>query len=390
MTIFNVKIKLTDILFIFALTFVLAFPTPSRTKAIAIVIFFSFMMLVKLANWNSIKNDIHLFGCFLFLGYAYLSKEWALFPKAVDEQITNVLWTVMLATAISTYISYNQYDLEDIVKRFLPIVLLFMINIAVNGTFHKDRLSIGINENAFGRIASGMFCLLFYQCKREQWKKKYMNILAASCLLMVLLSGSRTSMLMTALYGIAILAFEHPTKDTLKLLGRLLTGAIICVIGYFVVTRINFLYTSIGHRVESMFDLLLGVSEGDGSAITRMSMIESAQALFEKHPWLGAGMNNFKYVTEHGTYAHNNFYELASCLGIVGLVIYYSPLIKNLLNALRRWRKDEDGMILPLILIVSFLMGDIGGVSYFSPYAHVYAALAIGMLSTRAVQQIRK
>lgn len=380
----NLRIRLSDVLFMFTMVFVLGLPGASQIKAYAIIVFFAYMMLMKLVYFRSIKNDLHLVGLVLFLGYAYLSKKWSLYPEAVDDQLSNVVWAVMSGTAVSTYISLNEYSVEDIVKRLLPVGLVFLVNVLLNGSFEDDRLSTGINANVFGRLSASMFCFLFYQCKQDRWRNRYMIVLAAIFLLLVFLSGSRTSMLIAGIYVIAFLAFEHPTKNTLKLVGRIFTGVIICAVGYMLVTRVDFLYTSIGHRVEAMIGLLTGVSGGDGSAVTRLSMIESAEQIFLASPLIGIGMNNFKYATRFDTYAHNNYYELAACLGIVGLVLYYSPMVSSAINAFNRWRNDEKAMIVPLVLLVAVLVGDFGSVSYFNPTTHVYIGLAIGLLAQQS------
>lgn len=377
----KINIKISDILFMFTMVFVLGIPGPSQIKAIAIITFFGYMMVMKLIKYRSIKNNLHVIGAFLFFGYAYISRKWALYPAAVSEQLTNVMWTVMLATAVSTYVVFNNYNVKDIAKRLMPIVLVFLVNVLLNGSFSDNRLSIGINQNTFGRLAAGIFCFLFYQCKQEKWKNAFMDIITAIFLLFTFLSGSRTSVLILAIYVVAFLVFEHPTKNAIKVLGNLFIVIALCCIGYFFIMNIDFLYDSIGNRVESLLGALTGVSKGDGSTVTRMNMMELARGIFFEHPWLGIGMNNFKYATYYNTYAHSNYYELAACLGIVGLILYYGPLAVYLKNAISKWKKDENAMIVPLVILGAFLIGDMGSVSYFNMISHVFVGLAIGLIS---------
>ncbi len=380
---YKINVKISDILFIIAMIFVLGIPGPSHIKAIAIIAFWGYMMLVKIINNRSIKNNLHIIGSFLFLGYAYLSRKWALYPTAVFEQLTNVLWTVLLATAVSTYVIFNGYNVKDIVKRLMPVALIFVVNVFLNGSFSVDRLSIGINENAFGRLSSGMFCLFFYQCKQEKWRNVFVDVIMALFLLFTFLSGSRTSVLLAVIYIMAFLVFEQPSKNAVKSIEKLLSVVVLCFMAYFCIMNIDFLYASIGNRIESLLELLTGVSAGDNSTISRMNMMTLAKELFLEHPWIGAGMNNFKYITYYNTYAHSNYYELAACLGVVGLILYYFPPVYYLNKAISGWKLRRKEMIVPLAIIGAFLFGDIGSVSYFDAISSVWLGVAVGMASRK-------
>lgn len=377
------NIKVSDILFMLAMVFVLGIPGPSQMKAIAISVFFGYMVLVKLKNYRSIRNNLHIIGAFLFLGYTYISRKWAFYPAAVSEQLTNVMWTVMLATATSTYVIFNNYNEKDITKRLIPIAIILLANVLFKGSFSDNRLSIGINENTFGRLSAGIFCFLFYQCKQQKWRNLFLDILTAVLLLFAFLSGSRTSVLMAAIYVLVILMFEHPTKNAVKIIGNLLIVVFLCGAGYFCLMNIGFLYNSIGNRVESLLAVFTGGSQEDGSTISRLNMMELARGIFLEHPWLGIGMNNFKYATYYNTYAHSNYYELAACLGIFGLILYYVPLLVYFKKTISKWIKNENAMIVPLVVLGTFLIGDLGGVSYFSTISHVFVGLAIGFVSNQ-------
>lgn len=379
----NLKLKISDILFTITMVFVLSFPNSSRIKAIPIIAFFCYMMAIKVLKHKTIKNTLQIVGLFLFLGYCYMSRKWALYPQAVSEQLNNVLWTVLLSTAISSYVVHRDFGVEDIAKRMVPIALLFFINVVLNHSFVDNRLSIGINENAFGRLSSGLACFVLYQCKQEKWGNIPIDIITAILFLFTLLSGSRTAVLILGLYTIAFLFFEHPNRNSMKMFKNIALAMVLCVVGYACVTRISFLYNTVGYRIEDLLKLLGGVSEGDGSAITRMNMMNRAKEIFLKNPCVGVGLNNFKYATYHNTYAHNNYYELAACLGIVGLVVYYLPLVIYLLRAMRKWRRDEVGMIVPLAILGALVLGDIGSVSYFDMLSHAFVGFAIGLLSRR-------
>ena len=367
--------------------FVLAFPGSPRIKAIPIILFFCYIMVIKAISFRSIKNHLHILGMFLFLGYALLSKRWALYPQAISEQSNNILWSVLLSTAISTYVIFRELSIKDVATRLVPIALLFCMNVLLKGAFIDNRLSIGINENTFGRLTCGMACIFLACSKREHWQNLLMDMLTIVFGLLTFLSGSRTSVLMLAIFTLGLLVFEHPTKDVTKLFGRIVIIALLCVAGYFCLTHIPFFYRTIGNRLETMLLALAGLSRGDGSFITRSRMTEAAKAFFLQRPFLGIGLNNFKYATYFNTYAHNNYSELAACLGVAGLIIYYTPFLIYTKRAFSQWKKGIPGMIIPLAFFVAFFAGDIGSVSYFNIITHVFVGLAVGLLSTDGTQQ---
>lgn len=374
-------VKLSDVLFMLAMIMVLAFPTPSIFKALAIIAFFCYMMVIKVMHYRSIKNNLHIFASFLFLGYAYLSKYWALHPEAISVQINNVLWSVMLSTAISTYVIYRELNVKDIAVRLVPIVLVFVVNVMINGSYREDdRLSIGINENAFGRLCSGMACFFFFRWKQERGKNIVTDILAVVLSLFSFMSGSRTAVMILGIYVLAFLVFEHSSQNGIKLLGRILMIVGLCVAAYLCLIHIEFLYSTIGYRVETMLFAFMGMAEGDGSYVTRVKMMETAKEIFLEYPLFGIGMNNFAFATYYQAYAHSNYYELAACLGIVGLTIYYVPFLIYAKRAVSQWRKDLPEMIVPLAVLLAFLLNDIGSVSYFSMVSHSFAGIAIGLL----------
>lgn len=374
------RLNIADILFVLSMTFVLAIPGPSRMKAISIIAFFCYMIVVKLINFREKHNRLHIVWLFSFLILAYLSKRWALYPQAVSEQITNVLWTVLLSIAIAEYVICYKLDAEKIAKRILFISIIFIINILLNAVFTNGRLSIGINENTFGRIASGMTCFLFFYCKKQKWRNIFWDIITAVMAIVVFLSGSRTCLIILAIYIVALIFFEHPSRNILKYVGSALLFLVVCIFCYILIMNIDFLYNSIGNRFESFIGAISGNSTGDGSMITRQNMIEYAKNIFIEHPWIGIGLNNFKYATYFNTYAHSNYYELAACLGVVGLAVYYLPLIIYLIKAMKMWIANIAESIIPFSIFAAFLVGDFGSVTYFNPIPHVFIGLAIGML----------
>ena len=77
-----------------------------------------------------------------------------------------------------------------------------------------------------------------------------------------------------------------------------------------------------------MLNYLVGNdASADGSLTLRKGLAEISSQIFYSHPIIGIGLGNNTYQIEQiyglSVYAHNNYLELASGLGVVGLITYY-------------------------------------------------------------------
>ena len=132
-------------------------------------------------------------------------------------------------------------------------------------------------------------------------------------------------------------------------------------------------------RVESLFDFLFRNEKADGSVNTRINMINRSFDIFKDHPVLGIGANNFKYYTYYNTYSHNGYTEILNGLGIVGVVVYYVPIIIITVSAYKNWKAEIKDAILPLCSMVSFLVCEISEVTYFAYFNYCILGIAAGM-----------
>ncbi len=385
---FRIKVNLADALFFLSMTMIVAVRGMVMIRAGAILAFFSYMMALKFFARKKVNNNLHFCWLFPFLGYAYLSQYWAYSADAVFEMFNNVVWTTVMGVATSAYVIYYDLSAEQIAKRLVFVACAFIAGAVLLGGVSDDgRLSAENNANVFGRVASGLLVFLFYWSKQKKWKNHFLNAVIILFVLLCLASGSRSALAMAALGGVACFYFEKPSKDAVKIFFRLLSVLALCVVGYWCVMNIDFLYNSIGNRVETLIASFSDERAADASTITRNLMIEKAAEIFKEHFWFGAGLNNFKYLTYWNTYAHCNYYELAACLGIIGFLLYYWPVFVYTTRAVKFWGANVNGAILPLYFTIVFFVGDCGGVSYFSVPTHVFLGLAIGLMGNMSFEK---
>jgi hypothetical protein len=126
------------------------------------------------------------------------------------------------------------------------------------------------------------------------------------------------------------------------MLWALIKGIFIIVGFFIIVMKIDFFYNILGMRLEKMVYAFLDIG-GDSSTIDRLYLIQEGTRLFSANPILGYGLDNFRYLSVMGKYAHNNYIELACDLGLIGAAIYYSFIVFLIIKAAKKvFRNDSD------------------------------------------------
>ncbi|MEF1228467.1 O-antigen ligase family protein [Vibrio fortis] len=177
-------------------------------------------------------------------------------------------------------------------------------------------------------------------------------------------TGSRKGLLL-ALVSLSIFAFKLDEKKATMsysaILGLAGFGSI-----FLLISNLEFL-SSI-HPIFNRFyeftqmditDLSRDGFGGDSSTRWRLIFIVDAYNLFLENPLKGIGLDNFKTIYSEDLYSHNNYVELLSTLGLVGLIAYYAfyfSIFKCIL---------KSKSIFCLFIMFFFLSMDFAMVSYF-------------------------
>lgn len=372
---------ISTVMVLLVMFFTLAYPMSSVLRAPVYFLAFAWSILRMVLKKYRIAAPLHLLWIMGFYMLTMLSINWHLYPQGLRDIQLNVLCSMMVSFIIVDYIVTYRVTVTEIAKLFVPIAVFFIFNALFNSTRDVDnRLSIGINENSFGKIGIGMAWIFLFQCVKTKWKISIWIMLMVVTSLMALFSGSRRVIITLAVCFIGYLMFRTPNKNVLKLFGKVIGALALALILYIVVLNVDVLYSTIGIRLESLVNYIFADAEADDSTFSRLNMQVLALDLFKEHPILGAGINAFKYHTYYGTYSHSNYTEILSGLGIVGITVYYVPLIVFLAMAVKNWRKKTKAAIVPLCYLIAFAINEYGGVSYFSYIEHFYLAVAIGFV----------
>ena len=113
----------------------------------------------------------------------------------------------------------------------------------------------------------------------------------------------------------------------------------------------------------------LEVGKGGVSEVERASFISEGIHYWLQSPICGNGLGSSVYYM--GMYAHNNFVEILMSLGILGFIVFYSPIIsaiKNYLMYKKRTRSEDELTVLGFALLITSFVCGIAAIYYFDRY----------------------
>jgi len=347
------------------------------------------MTAIKALFWNQgvlrLRVTYHTiwYGSFILLGIA--SSMWAANFSAVFIPMSRMLQILVLSVCISYYlITLEDFDrlLNILLFSFLVMTGYILLRTPVSEWFSGfiGKTTTHFNTNSIGLSASIGTMIAFYQAYVRGMKRYYLTLIPP--LALVVMTSSRKSLFM-ALAGMALIALLNTRSKNYFL--RLLVSLGIVAALAFAVIKIPALYRAIGVRLVSMYDYLMKDDfSADFSVNKRMSLIYMAKIFFYEHPFRGIGLNNFaarytKTVTYVG-YAHNNFWEIAADLGIIGVLVYYWFYIYLLIRHFKQILLGNKLSILFFSYVLILLLTEYGQVSYYDRLQQMMLAISFSAL----------
>lgn len=250
---------------------------------------------------------------------------------------------VGIMTLVVLYGSINQFLYLNIAL-FLILYLYLVVTGQTDAIYYlgdRETLKLGdlLNANTIGFMVFGAFMSLIALNKagKGKWPILLLKLafLAFSCY-MILQTGSRKTALVLLMFVVVWYLLCVAPK-----LGRLasakgMTALLLAVAGagllWFVIIPFALENTYFGTRYES---LLTG---NDGSVIQREIMYQEAWEYFQKSPICGIGLDQFRYHSVTGKYAHSNYAEILADTGLIGGLLFF-PIYYILWRKLWRIRK---------------------------------------------------
>ena len=317
--------------------------------------------------WTGVFTLYNLFRC-----------QFALDVDNALEFTMSLIYVTVVQIIVSFYLQDRDIT-QDIMKMLIiagifQALYLFCTEgflVYLNSRSAGDK-EINANSIGFNCALSCLFSLFFYKEKRGiKGRGKYLMFASLAFILMIL-TGSRKPVI---ILGIPlIISYLFCTKDAATMIGKIFLVAIGLMIAWEILMKVDFFYSLVGNRIESM---IVGFSGGktDASTATRMDLTEYGIGWWKDNPIWGYGMNNFTTLMKRdhpwqiAYYAHNNYIELLVDSGIVGTVLYYSMYVILLIRGfLLRGLKNLQTMMLWGV-VIAYAINDYGMVSYsFATY----------------------
>lgn len=353
------------------------------TAAVQNVTYFLFIGTALYLQKGRIRKSVYLGFYGVFLLFAIVSLLWTITPSGTMKLLRILMKVFLISVVAASY-----YNTSDRIERAIKVIycaLLIVVGFVTIMTPVSDWTSeafgkeFGIDTVRYAVRAA--FCadlgIYFY----IQTRKKRHLIICFSTLMLSLITAKRTGIVF---FAITALIFYFVLQSNIrKRLKAIIIIAVLGLIALQLIESVPILSATIGKRFLDFTSTFFGGQAVDASTIQRTKLMEYAIKLFQRNPIFGSGLNAMRAYLgtldfEHVTYAHNNYLEIASGLGIVGILLYYAMYGYGLLQCrklLKIERKKQTALI--FALLVAYLACDLMQVTYESYFEIVVLAVLI-------------
>lgn len=321
----------------------------------ALILLFSFLMIVTLPiftyreNLNLLTNAfaIALAACyffyFVFFGELRLSNfsvsiiffilESFCVTAVTNFNISNWLSLFnILSISIVLFESVHLFTNKWLYPLFIYLGCLVLAGFVCLDNFREiialDFARIGGkfgDVNAIGLIFSVGILFSFYLMGvfHNRFVRIWLVLSIFAFLFLIFCTGSRGALLAA---GCLILVYLYLCcLQKKKLLFFFLTLIILVGIA-FLMLQIP-VFSDLKERLIGMLvSLLSGGEGGEGSASSRLYMLEEGLELWSMRPFFGNGYQSFRAISSQDTVSHSGLSELLCSFGLVGFVLWHLPI----------------------------------------------------------------
>ena len=332
---------------------------------------------------NKIKINYYEVLMIMFIILCFISKIYAISQEAANYGIKELALNFLLVFSI---LDYTQRGNESTEKKYKKILDIFSIATTILSIYllifelpqvltARDRLGRELFAE-YGTYMTISYDLIISNCYLL-WKIIYKKNTKFTYIELIILiitsvfSGTRKTLICPIIFVLIVLAYKS-RRNIIKILKYLIISVFLLFISYQVIMTNQTLYKIIGQRIErsfsNFFEAENGISEEDASIDERNLLKKLAIAAFDEKPLLGWGINNFANYSQLNNgpflYAHCNYLELLSSVGIIGTGIYYGGYCYIMYLALKRLKKNDIFSIFIIGFMLMNLISDYETVSY--------------------------
>ena len=293
-------------------------------------------------------------------------------------------WITLVLLAISFYIfiySFKAINNKFIIINVISIALFFfsayyifkyrneILNFRSFGNKGFRIVTVFDNQNGVAAYSIVGLSLSLYVIFFAKPKIRFLHLISVGSFTVVgITTGSRTFII---LYVIVLLLFIYFRFKKQKLL--FFAILILLVILGFVFINLPFMAT-----LKTRFISVIGTFFGNGNtktdtaALERVLWMDYAFALGERNLLTGYGCNGFPIISGVGTYSHSNFSEVLCNFGLIGFILFYSPLFICLFKSLSLKNNEK---IFVITFFVYYFIASFTNVIYYKKMYYLVLSL---------------
>jgi O-antigen ligase len=324
-----------------------------------------------------------IFLPWLFFAFCALSMMWATDSDEAFQNVGQTFSGILGGTAIWQARNIG-LSWKTIAWAVIVGSLIFIVSargeVAVSGI---EGRAAGLSENA-NVFAMYLSFSAFLIWTAPQKMPKWMHLLGVFFLFYgIAYSGSRKSLLVlaVAVFGAIVWALFRIKKPSTW--AMLASGVILSILllGYIQSHNINVeeKITSFS-SVKRMMRYFTG-KQGTEETV-RENMILEAIDVWQRSPLIGWGPGQYAVISNIGTYAHSNYFEILADFGLIGFFLFYllhALLLAQALHYGIRKRRPTHRRVLILLLLILVL--DVAQVSFTSKGSWIFLGLTASMVT---------
>lgn len=361
----------------------------------AIMALLVMVTMLDIIKKGKIKINFFEVTYVIFIILEFISKIYAISQETANYAIKETTINFIISFCIVAYTQRDQktdgkyskiLDVFSYSTVFICMYLLIFDAKNVIGT--RDRLGrlLYLDYGTYMVLSYIIIISLCYMLWKCVYSIKKVKIIDYTCIIILLLtaiiSGTRKTLFCPIIFFIFIILYKF-RKNYIKIMLYTFIIAIISMFLYNTIMNNENLYKIIGVRVESTINKIVNreSSVEDASTEERKLLKQLAMEAFNEKMLFGWGINNFANYSEMNSgpflYAHCNYLELMSSLGIIGTTIYYMGYLYIIVKAIKKARKNDQFSVFILCFMLMNLISDYETVSYIKiQYILIYVLFA--------------
>lgn len=325
----------------------------------------------------------------VFWFWAYVSVFWAantsyVFYSAYINNVAQIL-------AVSVLVVADVRSMGDVIVYLKMLLfanlyseaLLFANTPASAWGTERVGEAIGVQFNLLGMrtaVAAFISLFLFWETRNVL----YLVLIAPSALVSFF-SGSRKAFLILVASVTLFMIFVNRGFRAVR---NILIVCVVLFAIYLLVMTNEDLYHVLGRRLKNLFSYVLGEGTTETSSLEREFYRNYARHMWEQSPVVGWGFNQFAAQMlainyPHVAYSHCNYWELLSCLGIVGFLLYYGFYLYLAKQLIRKASRKDPLVLFALVLFAVLVVMEYGFVAFvgIDEYVYLLVIFLIGRLN---------